>query len=149
MTETTTAPAGAKVPVWFWIVSVLFVLWNAVGVFDYIAYRLMTESYMSAMSAEKQAYFAAMPAWVTGVWAAAVFAAFIGALLLLPRMKWAMHLAALGLVLYIVSLIYHYAMAGALEIGGMGELLFSIFILAVLAGQVLFSRWALGRGLLR
>lgn len=149
MADTQTAPAGAKVPVWFWIVSVLFVLWNAVGVFDYVSYRLMTETYLAAMGAEQQAYMTALPAWLTGVWAAAVFAAFIGAILFLARMKWAMHLAGLSIALFLVSLIYHYGMAGALAVSGVGALIFSLVILAILVVQFLFARWALGRGILR
>lgn len=149
MTDTQTAPGGAKVPVWFWIVSILFVLWNAFGVYDYVAYRLMTESYMAALSAEMQAYMAALPARLTGVWAAAVFAAFIGAILFLARMKWAMHLAGMSIALFLVSLIYHYGLAGALAVSGVGALIFSLIILAVLIVQFLFARWAAGKGILR
>ena len=46
-----------KTPIHLWIVSILAVLWNAMGAFDYIATQYRLESYMSQFTPEQLEYF--------------------------------------------------------------------------------------------
>jgi hypothetical protein len=74
---------GAPAPAWLRIVAALGLLWNLFGVYAY----LQTVGVLGGGDASMSA--AAMPAWVTGAFAIAVFGGALGclALLLLKRLS--------------------------------------------------------------
>ncbi|MBN2868591.1 MAG: hypothetical protein JXK08_07965, partial [Flavobacteriaceae bacterium] len=60
---TTTAQ---KPPIWFWIVSVIALLWNAMGVMAYLGQAFLTEEALAAMPPEQQEIYSIdYPAWYT------------------------------------------------------------------------------------
>jgi hypothetical protein len=87
-----------KPPVWFWIVSVLALLWNAMGVMAYLMRAYMTDEAIAALPQEQQAYLQNQPAWYMGVFALAVFGGTLGSLLMLLRKAWAYWVFVVSLV---------------------------------------------------
>jgi len=89
----TTAPeagqGAARPPMWFWIVAVLALLWEAMGCFAYVTQMTMSEEARAALPPLQQRIWAAMPGWATAAYAVAVWTGLAGALLLLLRRKWA------------------------------------------------------------
>ena len=83
MTENSTN----KPPIWFWIVSVLGLVWNAMGVNAYLQQAYDTEGYREMYTQEQLEIAANFPAWVTAAFAVAVFAGAFGCLALLLRKK--------------------------------------------------------------
>ncbi len=81
---------SVRTPVHLWIVGVLAILWNFMGVFDYLATKLELEFYMSQFPPEMLDWIDAMPAWATASWAFGVWGAFVGTIGLLLRKKWAL-----------------------------------------------------------
>lgn len=73
---------GARAPAWLRIVAVLGLLWNLFGVYAYLMSVGVVKG-SQGMSA------GAMPAWVTGAFALAVFGGTIGSLGLLLLKSWA------------------------------------------------------------
>jgi len=139
---------GRKVPVWFWIVAVLAVVWNFGGVFDYVMTKT-NDAYLESFTPEQVAYFTGFPAWYVAIWASAVFAAFFASLALLLRMKIALPLFALSLVLFVANTIYIYGFTPAVEMMGAGGSVFSVFIFLSLIALTLLSRWAIKAEILR
>lgn len=76
-----------KPNVGFWIISVIALIWNLMGVNQYIQQAYMTDAFKEMYSAEKLSLIEATPAWATGAFAVAVFAATLGCLALLLRKK--------------------------------------------------------------
>ena len=74
---TATAPA----PAWLRIVALLGLLWNLFGVFQYL-------TTVGVFPGADEAAVAAMPTWVTGAFAVAVFAGALGCLGLLMLKGW-------------------------------------------------------------
>ena len=65
----------AKPPVWFWIVSVITLLWNGWGVNMYLQQAYNTESYRAMYPDPEMLELANnTPAWATAAYAIAVFA---------------------------------------------------------------------------
>lgn len=89
---------STKPPVWFWIVAVVALLWNALGIMAYLMRAYMTDEAIAAMPQEQQVYLQNQPAWYMGVFAIAVFGGTLGSLLLLLR-------KALAYWVFVVSLI--------------------------------------------
>lgn len=148
MTGASVTPA-AKTPIWFYLVAVVAVLWNAMGVFDYIMTQYRVESYMAAFTEAQLAYFFGFPAWYVAIWATAVFAALAASLFLVVRMKLAAPLFALSAILFVINAVYVFGFTAALEIMGVGNVVFSALIFATLVGLWWFSRMSERRGWLK
>ena len=82
-----TDQSTTKPPVWFWIISVVALLWNGMGVNAYLQQAYMTEGFKAQYNAEQLEAIANTPAWVTAAFAIAVFAGFLGCVGLLLRKK--------------------------------------------------------------
>ena len=95
-----------KPPIWFWIVSVLALIWNGMGVNAYLQQAYDTESYRAMYTEEQLEIAANMPAWVTAAFAIAVFGGTLGSILLLLRKKLATSVFMISLLAVIVQMGY-------------------------------------------
>ena len=96
-----------KAPIWFWIISVIALMWNGLGVMAYLARAYATDEMIAALPEEQQAEFLVeYPAWYTAAFAIAVFAGTLGCLALIIRKKWAYGLFILSAMGAIVQHVY-------------------------------------------
>ncbi len=95
-----------KPPVWFWIVSVLALIWNGMGVMQYLQQAYNTESFQAMCTPEELEIYANLPSWYTATFAIAVFGGFIGSLFLLLRKKIAYTLLLISLIAIIIQMGY-------------------------------------------
>src|SRR5687767_16039535 len=96
-----------KTPWHLWVVGVIAVLFNAIGVFDYVMSMTQGASYMASagMTPAQIAHYQEMPAWMMAVWAIGVWGALIASVLLLLRNKLAVPVFAVSLAAFLVSLL--------------------------------------------
>ena len=90
-----------KPPIWFWVIAVVALVWNLMGVMAYIGQAYMTEAELNALPEVEQALYANYPAWATAAFAIAVFGGAIASIALLLRKK-------LAKTLFLISLIRRY-----------------------------------------
>lgn len=132
-----------KPPIWFWIVSVLALIWNGMGVLAYIGQAFITDEMIEALPADQQVqYLMEHPAWYTAAFATAVFAGALGALCLLIRKKWAHFLfvlSALGAIIQHVYLFMNIEMSGV-------EMIMPIMIIVVCLLLIYFAKNAISKG---
>lgn len=95
-----------KPPIWFWIVSVIALIWNGMGVNAYLQQAYDTEGYRAMYTQEQLEIAANMPAWVTAAFAIAVFAGALAAIGLLLRKSWSVKLWYVSLLAVIVQMGY-------------------------------------------
>ena len=82
--------SNTKPPVWYWIVAVVGLLWNGLGVMAYLTHAFMTDEILETLPKEQQAEFLVEhPTWYTACFALAVFCGALGCIALLIRKKWA------------------------------------------------------------
>ena len=85
--------ASTTVPKWFWIVSVVLLLWNLMGlaVFGIMMSMIGNAEAMTAanLNDEQQALINATPSWVNIAFAVAVIFGVLGCIALLMRRKFA------------------------------------------------------------
>lgn len=143
------ANIGRRTPIWYWIVAVLALLWNSVGVIDYVMTQTKNEGYLAGFTPEQLAYFEAFPSWYVAVWALAVFTAFFGSIALLARTRFAVHLFTASIVLFVINVIYGYGFLDGYSMMGAFGAVFSFVIFLTLAGANLFARWATRAQILR
>ena len=136
MTTTTTN----KPPIWFWIVSVIALIWNGLGVDGYLGQAYNTERYRSSFTPEQLEIAANAPSWTMGAFAIAVFSAVIAAILLLLRKK-------MATTFWMISLIAVLAQMGyALITGKYASIVMVLMIVVFAIAFLLFSRMSASKG---
>ena len=71
----------------FWVISSIALVWNLMGVFNYLDQAFMTDKVLEILPKEQQVLYLDVPAWVTTAFAIAVFSGTLGSLLLLLKKK--------------------------------------------------------------
>ena len=71
----------------FWVISSIALVWNLMGVFNYLDQAFMTDKILETLPKEQQILYQDVPAWITAAFAIAVFSGTLGSLLLLLKKK--------------------------------------------------------------
>ncbi|WP_372754954.1 hypothetical protein [Mariniflexile sp.] len=95
-----------KPPISFWIVSVIALFWNIMGVIQYLSQAYQTESWRASLTNEQYEMVINFPSWLTAAFAIAVFSGVFGSLGLILRKKWAYGLLLISLIAVIVQMGY-------------------------------------------
>ncbi len=133
----------------FWVIAILALLWNLMGVMAYLGMamappEIMVESYGEEMAA----VFASKPAWATGAFAIAVFGGVLGCIALLLRKAWAKHLFILSLIGVVVHNIWMF-MSGAINAGGAAGKIQVVAVIIVAILLIWFAKKNTDNGVLR
>ena len=136
MTTTTTN----KPPIWFWIVSVIALIWNGLGVDGYLGQAYNTERYRSSFTPEQLEIASSAPSWTMGAFAIAVFSAVIAAILLLLRKKTATTFWMISLIAVLAQMGY------ALITGKYASIVMVLMIVVFAIAFLLFSRMSASKG---
>jgi len=123
----------------YWIIAVLALLWNTLGVIAYLGQAYMTDETLAALPESNQLYYSNLPAWVTAAFAIAVFSGFLGAIGLLWLKKWAYFLFVVSLVAIIVQQIHSFFIQEYIEITG-EQVILPALTLAIAVYLVYFSK---------
>lgn len=140
---------ASRPPLHFWIITVVAVLWNAVGAFDFLATQIRLQPYMSAFTDEQLAFFYGIPTWAVITWGIATWGALLGSLTMLGRLRWAYHLFIISFVAMLATSFQNFLLSNGAEIMGSAGLIFSGVIVAIGIFLILYSRAMLQRGVLR
>ncbi len=95
-----------KPNVGFWIIAVIALAWNIMGVMAYLGQVYITDEVKNAMTIEQQELLANTPAWSTALFAISVFGGLLGSLLLLIRKKWATPIFLISLLAVLIGMGY-------------------------------------------
>lgn len=134
-----------KLPTWFWVVAALAVLWNLMGAFAYYSDVTMSPEALAELPQAQQDLRAAMPSWVTGLYAIAVFGGLAAAIALVLKNKLAIPLFAVSLAAVVIQMLYVSFGLNAAGLMGTSSLIFPVVIIALGALQLWFSMHAKGR----
>ena len=138
--------AKPAVPVWFWAVAVLALLWEAMGCFSYLGEVGMAGAAMAKHTPEQDAVWRTMPVWAWCAFAIAVWVGLCGALLMLARMRLARAAFAASLIAVIVQFGWAFLMADSSKLG---PPIMPAVIVAIAIFLVWFSGMAARRGWIR
>ncbi len=100
----------------FWIIGVVALIWNGIGVNAYLQQAFKTEASTAELNADQIALIDGLPAWMTALFAIAVFAGVIGAIALLLRKKIAVALLLISFISATVMQLYWLFGANAVEV---------------------------------
>ncbi len=142
---------SAKTPWHLWAVGVVAILFNGIGVYDYVMSKTQGAAYMqgAGMSPAAIEHYTTLPFWMNCVWAVGVWGAMLASVLLLLRNKLAAPVFLVSLAAFLLSLVYHYVIAGAGDMMGMAGHVSSAVITLLLVMFILYARAMAKRGVLR
>ncbi len=127
---------SVKVPKWFWVVAIISLLWNLMGVTTFFQYLFMSDEALSALSVAEQDLFNSYPIWIEIAFAIAVFGGTIGSIGLLIRKKWAKPAFVVSLIGIIPQMTHNLFMTNAWEVQGPGSAVMPVLV--VIIGVFLF-----------
>lgn len=143
--------APMRTPWHLWAIGVIAVLFNSIGVFDFVMSLAQGAKYQASagMTPDQIAHYQQMPSWMTLVWAIGVFGAFLASILLLLRRKLALAVFVLSLAAFLASLLYTYVLTNGGAIMGQQMAIASAVIAGLLVFFAWYSRFMAVRGVLR
>lgn len=116
----TTAPPSP--PRWYWIASILGLLWMLIGLMALVMDLTTDEAGLAQMSEAQRALYLARPAWIIGAYVIAIGSGLAGTIALVLRRAWAVPLLALSLVTALIQFGYVLFGMGGLETLGAASL---------------------------
>ncbi len=141
----------SKTPWHLWLVGAVAVLFNSVGVFDFVMSMAQGPAYMASagMTQAQIDHYQRMPGWMTAVWAIGVFGAFAASVLILLRNRLSAPVFAVSLAAFLLSLVYTYVLSDGGKVMGQQMAVTSAVIAVLLALFMLYAWWQTKRGVLR
>ncbi len=135
------ASAG-KVPVSFWIVGFVSLLWNGFGGYDYLMTRMRSDDYLANMGDPKPMldWIDSFPVWVQVAWPVGVWFSVVGSLLLLARSRYAVLAFAISFAGAIISFAYQILSSPPPVLDTPGSKVIPAVILALIALQWWYAR---------
>ena len=134
-----TAP-NTNPPKWYWVVSIIALIWMLFGVLAWVADLMMDEAALAEMSAAQQQLYANRPQWLVIVYGIATLTGLLGAIGLLLRKRWSMVALAVSLGAIIVQFGYTLTAMNAINLLGPATALpFPIVIFTIGLALLLLS----------
>lgn len=150
MSEGQNKPYSAKPPIWFWIVCVLFVIWNLFGVSNYLMSVMATPESLTKQNytPEQIEFLLEMPALYASAFALAVWSGLISSILLMFRSRFAVPAYLISVAFVILSFIFDY-LGGTFTVLGSFYLGIMCFVTIMAIIEYMFARLSRRRGWLR
>ncbi len=140
-------PIATKAPSWFWIVTILLVLWEVMGCFACFEQFRLGAAAMGPVDDWSRQYYAALPVWYNGVYAVATLSSLLGGLALLLRKKPAITFYWIALAAIIVMFGYAFTATDLIAHKGLGNVLpFPLIIAGIGAVSIWFAGFARNKG---
>ena len=98
---------NSKPNVFFWIIGILALVWNLMGVQQFIMQVNNSESYRASLPAEQLPIIDALPKWYIFIFGVAVIGSAIACVLLLMRRKLAQTAFLIGLIAVLIQSFYN------------------------------------------
>lgn len=133
----------------FWVIAVIALIWNLLGVLAYLADALMTEDALKMLPTDQQELYAARPSWVTAAFAVAVWFGFLGAIGLIIRRKWAYPLFLLSFLGLIGQQVYTFFLSDTVSIMGAQAIYLPVITLLLGLLFIWYSKKSISDGILR
>mgnify|MGYP000417527519 FL=1 len=126
----------------FWIISSMALVWNLMGVFNYLGQVLMTDDVLKSLPKDQQLMYQDVPSWVTAAFAVAVFFGTLGAIFLLLKKKVSSTFFILSFLGIFVQMTYGLLITKNTDSYGPLGLLMPLMIIVVGAYLIWYSKKA-------
>lgn len=133
----------------FWVIAILALIWNLLGVMAYLGQVLMSEETLAALPEEQQELYTNVPTWATAAFALAVWCGFLGSIFLVIRKKLAKTFFLVSLLGILVQMVYNFFLSKNIEVYGPGGYIMPVMVIIIGVFLVWYSKDADSKGYLR
>ena len=78
----------SRIPVWFWVVAVILLLWNIMGVMSFFMHTFISDEALAKLPQQERELYGDYPMWTTIAFVIAVLGGFLGSLGLVLKKEW-------------------------------------------------------------
>jgi hypothetical protein len=133
---------NSAIPLWFWIVSAIFLLWNLMGVMAFVQHMMITAEQIALMPPDEQALYNGMPTWATAAFACAVFGGSLGCVLLLLKKSIALPVLTISLLAAIIQMFHSLFIMDSVAVYGPGAMVMPIMVILIAVYLVFLAKSA-------
>jgi hypothetical protein len=131
MTTSTNRP-----PIWFWIASVIALIWNARGIIQYLQQAYNAESFRALYTPEQLVLADSSPVWAAAAFPIAVFGSVLASMLFRLRKKLAKTVFLVALIAIVVQMPHGLLIAKSYEVSRILQT--SMAIIVPIVGLLLY-----------
>ncbi|MGK0427589.1 MAG: hypothetical protein ACJAUR_001702 [Ulvibacter sp.] len=124
----------------FWMISVIALIWNIIGVIMYLIQAFTTDDMKALLPETEREMYDNKPAWATAAFAFAVFAGLFGSIGLLMRKKWTTALFLISLIGILIHQVYIFFVSGIMEGASASIMAMPILVTVIGVFLVLYSK---------
>jgi len=148
-TDATKSSDKTSPPVWFWVISIIALLWYLMDMSAFFMRVLMTDDFIKAMPENQQHLYRNMPLWVNIVFAGEVFGGALGCVGLLLRKKWALPLFVVSIFGVLSQTFHVYFLSDAISTMGTPAVVMPLLAILIGTGMIVLTKSAISKGWLR
>ena len=135
-----------SVPLWFWVIAVVALLWNIMGCVILLSEVFAQEAMMESMTEEQKEWSRSTPSWIYFVFAISVSAGVAGSICLLMRKRLSVLLFTISFVAVLIQMVYTMLIAGGLKVMGPSGAVMPAVVIMLSIAWLLFSLYFKGKG---
>ena len=147
--DTKNIKTSTSVPIWFWVISILALLWYLMDMSAFYMRVFMVDEVIKSMPENQQHLYQNMPQWVNIVFASEVFGGVLGSVGLLLRKKWALPLYYISILGVLSQTFYIYFLSDAVITMGAPAIMMPLVAIGIGIVMVLHTRSSISKGWLR
>ncbi len=132
-----------KIPTWFWVVSIIFLMWNLMGIMSYITHTTISEEALMALPQAERDLYGSYPLWTQIVFAISVFAGTLGCIGLLIKKKWAKFLFIISFISIVVQMYHSLFMTAAMDVYGPSSVIMPILLIVIAGVLIWFASYSI------
>jgi len=130
----------------FWVIAVVALLWNLLGMTAYIAHVSVDQAALAAMPEAERVLYQTFPTWATAAFAIAVTAGVLGSLALLLRKNLATPLFVISLLAVLVQDYGSFVVTDSMSVYGPASIVMPLAVVAFAVMLIGYSALAGKRG---
>jgi hypothetical protein len=136
-------------PVWFWVISVVALLWYLMDTSAFFMRVFMTEEGIASMPENQRHLYRDMPLWVNIVFACEVFGGTLGSISMLLRKNWALPLFVISLLGVLAQTSNIWFLTDAISAMGAPAVVMPLVAIAIGTAMIFLAKSAISRGWLQ
>ncbi len=139
-----------KIPKWFWILAVIFLLWNVMGVLSFFGHTFISEETLDKLPIEERKLYTEYPIWTNIIFAIATFGGLIASIGLILKRKWTKTFYTISFLAIVPHMIYNIFFTKSIDVYGLAQAT-TMPVLVMLIGAFLiwFSSFSIKKNWLK
>ncbi len=112
---------NSKIPSSYWVISIIALLWNIMGIFSFISHNFISDETLAELEPAEQNLYDQYPLWTIIVYFLAVWGGVMGSIGLMARRNWARHAFLVSLLAVVPQMMHVIFFTDSVEVYGTAQ----------------------------